>query len=568
MKNSFQTIAMETYAGRSYNYLENLVDSENLPYFNVFWTDPAQAAHDWPDFGDVMSRQLQGVIMGRVMTGKGTPIEEAWLNKSLSYINPKTGLLTRPETSFSKPIADTGDNMLTLYTLVTAYLNCEDGSLQKMIFHMVDGMLSKVKEEGSEGGFLSGFGIKSAMVCARFMNYEPALELARRMVEATFSTHPLFSPDNTFEHGGHMHGNLRSLVGAADYALYVKDPILFSRVDALYRYVRSQATSFGFLPEAIGRKGDIVSCETCAIMDYLGLAITLANHGHPEYWENVERIARNHLIESQVVDGSWLVSNPTLTDTSQFTWKSIGERVIGGYAGWSSPNHILAAKETLNHHWGGPELRDKTRAFQNCCGGSGTHAFFEVWKNAARFKNDCLIVNLHIDKSLPEAEIRGYQPFTGLLTIHLNEPGKVKIRVPDFIRPGEMNVEAEGQPIEGKVWGNYLELEDQPRNRDLRVSYPLPVSQERITIGNPGFRQYSYEATWKGASVVRMDSIENEVSSGYSEFDEKQVQVFYGKEGPGPLYSRADYLADRKPEEIQLSSLRLDKGSLDFWNFD
>ena len=37
-----------------------------------------------------------------------------------------------------------------------------------------------------------------------------------------------------------MHGNLRTLVGAADYALYVSDPVLFSRVDALYRYVRSE----------------------------------------------------------------------------------------------------------------------------------------------------------------------------------------------------------------------------------------------------------------------------------------------------------------------------------------
>ena len=58
-----------------------------------------------------------------------------------------------------------------------------------------------------------------------------------------------------------MHGNLRTLVGAADYALYVKDPVLFSRVDALYRYVRSEGTRFGFLPEVIDRRGDVVSAK-------------------------------------------------------------------------------------------------------------------------------------------------------------------------------------------------------------------------------------------------------------------------------------------------------------------
>ncbi len=141
-----------------------------------------------------------------------------------------------------------------------------------------------------------------------------------------------------------MHGNLRTVVGAADYALYVKDPVLFSRVDALYRYVRSTGTRFGFLPEAIGRKGDIVLCETCALMDFLGLAVTLANNGHPEYWGDVERMVRNQMVESQVAEVSWLKPGDK-ADTGQFTWRDVGARMVGGYAGWSSPTHILAAEE-------------------------------------------------------------------------------------------------------------------------------------------------------------------------------------------------------------------------------
>jgi len=36
--------------------------------------------------------------------------------------------------------------------------------------------------------------------------------------------------------------------------------------------------------------------------------------------------------------------------------------------------------------------------------------------------------------------------------------------------------------------------------------------------------------------VVRMEPLHNEYATGYSDFDEKQVPVFYGKDGPGPLY--------------------------------
>jgi hypothetical protein len=72
--------------------------------------------------------------------------------------------------------------------------------------------------------------------------------------------------------------------------------------------------------------------------------------------------------------------------------------MVGGYSGWTSPTHILAAWEEL--HWGGPELRDKTRAIQNGCGGSGTHGYFIAWKNASRFASGTLSVHLHIDKLL------------------------------------------------------------------------------------------------------------------------------------------------------------------------
>lgn len=558
-----QTLALETYVLRSYNYLSRMVDASGQPYFNIFWTDPAQAAHDWPDFGDVMSRQLQAAIMAAHMTGEEVPIRRAWYDKMWSYVDAETGLLYRPDTTYSKHVADMGDQALTLYAMVTAYLDHHDDALRQVILKMVDSLLERARAgTNSGGGFLSGFIIKSLMACARHLDCAPALELAGMLVKKVFVGEPLFAPDNTFRHGGHMHGNLRTLVGVADYALYTRDPVLYSRVDALFRYVRSEATRFGFLPEAIGRTGDIVSCETCALMDYIGLAVTLANHGHPEYWGDVERVVRNQLIESQLVDGSWLTSDPSRQDTEQFTWLDVGDRMVGGYAGWSSPTHILAARETLNAHWGGQELHDKTRAFQNCCGGSGTHAFFTAWKNASRFTDGVLSVNLHMDKLLPQVEVRCYQPYQGLLTIFLKTAGTVRVRIPEFVQPHEMWAEADGVELASKPWGNYLELGQHPAGALLKVTYPLTTRVEEVGIGNPGFRQYRYRVTWKGDSVVKMQSLGNEYKTGYSDFDKREVPVFFGDEGPGPLYQRDHYLQDILP---QPAPLHMDNGELDFW---
>ena len=87
-----ESVALETYVRRSFNYYNRMVDQAGQPYFNIFWTTPAEAAHDWPDFGDVPSRQLQAVIMGRRMTGERCPHESTWLRRILGCIDQDVAL--------------------------------------------------------------------------------------------------------------------------------------------------------------------------------------------------------------------------------------------------------------------------------------------------------------------------------------------------------------------------------------------------------------------------------------------------------------------------------------------
>jgi hypothetical protein len=544
-----RTFAIETYVGRTYNYLDRMVDKDGLPYFNIFWTDPAEAAHDWPDFGDVTTRQLQGAIMARHLTGRESRNEKVWLKAVLSRLDPKTGLLLRPKTNYCDPGADPGDQALTLYALITAYADSKDPALHDAIDKMIANL-----EDGGDSTFI----VKGLMTWVRMTGSTVALEQAKNRLDRAFNG-TMFTPDNRIPTRGHIHGSLRALVGAADYALYVKDPVLFSRVDAIYRYLKSKGTRFGFIPEVMDRGGDIISCETCALMDLVGLAVTLANNGHPEYWGDVERTVRNQYVESQLVDGSWLKPGDK-ADTEQFSWREIGDRMVGGYAGWSSPTHFLAAREGLC--WGGPELRGKTRAFQNCCGGSGTHGLFIVWKNAARFEKGTLSVNLHIDKLLPQAEIRCLQPYEGKLTIALKQDCKVRVRMPEFVVEKEIKATSDQGEIKPRVWGNYLELGDRKAGEKIEVAYPLKVREEEVAIGNVGFRQYRYRVTWKGDTVVRMTPIGEQVKTAYSDFDKKAVEVFYGEEGPGRLYQREYMLQNAEPKP---ATLHLDDGTLDFW---
>jgi hypothetical protein len=510
-----------------------------------------------------MSRQLQGAIMLRRMTERKVATEETWRERILALINPADGLLYRPATTWSRHETDGGDAALTLYALATAYADSGDPELERATRLMAEGLLKGYRAGGRFASALGGFAIKSLMACARLLGSEPALDLARLLVSKVFREDRTFTPDNTFRHGGHMHGSLRTLVGAADYALFVGDTELWGRVDALYRWVRSVGTRFGYIPESYARKGDIVLCETCALMDYAWLGVTLASHGHPEYWGDLERLVRNHYAESQLLDASWLRVDNDRPDTAQFSWRRIDERVIGAWAGWSSPTHFLACRETLGAHWGGPELHGKTRALQNCCGGSGVHGLFTLWKGASRFQEGRLWVHMHVDKALPQAEVRCLQPWKGLLTISLKQACDLRVRIPDFAKPEEIEARSGGSRVDARPFGNYLEIDGRKAGETISLTYPLPLSTEEEQIGNEGFRQYRYRVSWKGDTVVRMEPLGEEHETGYSDFDRREVPVFYGSTGPGPLYRREHMLADAAPEP---ATLHEDDGALDFWH--
>ena len=224
------------------------------------------------------------------MTGRKLPIEDVWRRQLLSFIDPADGLLYRPATGWSKREADWGDQALTLYALVTAYADGGDPEpgrprprwprdcSRKPAPATCRRRVQRVHRQEPDGLLRGSTGLRA----------RPWTSPAPRA--KVFDEAPSFSADNTFRHGGHMHGNLRTLVGAADYALYTGDAALFAASTRSTARCGRTGTRFGFLPEVIGRKGDVVACETCALMDYVGLGVTprqpraprvLGRHGAP-----------------------------------------------------------------------------------------------------------------------------------------------------------------------------------------------------------------------------------------------------------------------------------------------
>jgi hypothetical protein len=560
----YETFSLEHYALNSINYLEKMVDENNQPYFNIFWTDPISAIHDWPDVCDVATRQLQAAVMIRHMTGKSAKNENDYRNNFYSRFKYDNGLAYRPESKYTKHAADIDEQTLTLSTLVTLMQDEESTRAEELFCEAVktyneigitkDGCFwfpdFRYYPDGWHEKSITGPGSDHYMMMVRpliqfykLTGYKEAYILAEKIINGVLKHSKYILEDGTFN--GHVHGHLCFLSGVTDYASVNGNEILLKKMNDYYLFIRSKSTEFGWVPEITGRKSDCIGCETCGIMDFIHLGIMLATNGYTEYWDDIERVARNHLVESQFSDTDWMQSSTIEKDTDEVTYRDIYLRMKGGYAGWSSPNHYLAYLEVLPDGWIQNEssmVVGKYRIAQNCCGGSGSRALFHVWRNILEIKNGTLTLNIHMDKKVKEAEIICYKPYSGITRIILKADLKLKIRIPKFLKRNDITLFVNNSIVPFTVEGNYLCTQKIETNSIVEIKYPLPLKTETISVGHAGCKQYYYDLSWKGDTVLSVKAHDNPIE-GFSQTNNCKVMIFGGESGPGQLYRR-NYLDD------------------------
>ena len=91
----------------------------------------------------------------------------------------------------------------------------------------------------------------------------------------------------------------------------------------------------------------------------------------------------------------------------------------------------------------------------------------------------------------------------------------------------------------------------------------MPIREEEVSIGNPGFRQYRYRVTWKGDTVVRMTPVGTARRPAIPTSTQRPVEIFTGPAGPGPLIneSSCEQAASRNPPALMLTMDRSISGT-------
>lgn len=500
-----------------HHYITNMCDEaqDNLPYWLLLPNKkPAEAAHCRVDDAELVGSWYEGLAsaMRMLNTTEGDNVKQSlrrhlmksWGEHGLRFCEPYPWTHTVHSSFHEMGYILPGLNMIT-----EEYPDDEEA--EKRTSELVRGMRSLVIERKvrtfwsgdfneeepiyefpndvylKEGGFdltrHTGRGeqaIRNAVsLQALVRRYElkgdeVALDLARGLANYVLGPSRYFN--YKMEFFGHVHSATWFACGIVKLGRLTGEERYIEKGKAIYDYVRSLSSSFGWVPEyAQWHPMEEEHCETCCIRDMIVCADELIKCGCSEYWNDMNLFARNQLMENQVKYTGYVECDNSKPDGNGITYRDIDKRMVGGFTGGSEPNSISLSR---------------FRSIAGCCVGTAPVALKTVWDDAVTEDNGILTVNIPCDKETQELKMESFIPNEGLIRLTAKENCKAGFRIYDWM--GEYKVTLNG------------EITDKPF-ADLKTGDVLEISFSVETVEKKEIaRGMEFTVYWRGCDVVDM----------------------------------------------------------------
>ena len=345
--------------------------------------------------------------------------------------------------------------------------------------------------------------IRSLVKYYRQSEDEVALELARRFASDNLKT--AFGDDGSIvaEAGTHMHSIAGTITSLIDYGILVGDNRFIEGARRAYDLgMRSFRSSYGWVKEfrwedwlskplqAAGYAGtDINRGEANNTGDLIEAALLLGSLGYAGYYEDADRMLRNHLLASQVVDTSWVQEAVGLEDTDETRYGDVGRRARGGYC-FGSPVDLISY----------PEEAYQINA--DLVGGS-SQAICEAWDAIAAANAHSVQINLLYSKHDSQWSLTCPPPGQEPITVRLQHAEDLRLRIPSWAHPSAVSYAVNGthrQSAAAAVEGGYLQLAGLETGAEVKVW--LPQRRETMTEVVGGV---NYEIEWRNDTVARIN---------------------------------------------------------------
>jgi len=397
------------------------------------------------------------------------------------------------------------------------FLDDEDERLLQRIHALVDGLFSISRQEGKErifpyelirGPWTGGeYGVGSLIdpltKVHELTGSTRALQLAQGL------THFMLNPKNGFfPETGTMYSYLRTVVsvinGLSRFAALTDQTDIVKRAVAIHDQAVSLYTAFGSGP-----------ClePACTNMELTQSALSLIRLGHDEYWDMIDRWVRNQTAEAQFLDTrEWVkekAAKGRILDKEQWMYESyspkdvilpfddhrdVVRRSIGGFLWTSADEHLFVPGSLML-----------------CCSAHAMRTFHLIWQNALTEDMDGLKVHLHYTLENGLGELTSYEPWVGKTTVIPKRDARLKVRIPEHARSGEVKGSVAGKVRVLAVNGRYADFGRVKAGEECTLEYDLTyrVTEEKQQIlqnreCDKPTGVIPYEAHWRGNTVTQI----------------------------------------------------------------
>lgn len=329
----------------------------------------------------------------------------------------------------------------------------------------------------------------------------------------------------------HFHARGIGLRGMLEYARVAGDQRVFEFVRQAYEYT----WEFG-----IRRMGwvNTYPCsqingnmEGCALGDLVAIAVRLSDAGLGDYWDDVDALTRNQLVEGQLVDAARLEKIAAAAPErpaerrSQVPLQELTEdviqRTIGTYAGLSQPNRIV-------NPW-----------VMQCCTGNGTQGLYYAWEGALREQDGQAQVNLLLNRASPGLDIDSYLPYEGKVIIHNRTMNRLAIHISAWVGRREVQLHVAGEPRRYDWAGNYLLVDGLQPGQTIQLDFPVAETTYTYTAAAGTQEEKAFTCTFRGSTLVEIDP-KDEGPSTYPLYQRAQM-----RQAQAPMVSKTRFVAER-----------------------
>ena len=293
---------------------------------------------------------------------------------------------------------------------------------------------------------------------------------------------------------GHFTGNVHFLNALFNMGMAQKSEALKQRARQGYELTRRVGVMrMGWYPswimngvETYGRSKELHGvCDGGGIAAAVMLAVNLSDAGVADYWDDVDYIVRNQLIEQQFIDANVMLGKAGGDP------QNLIERFVGG-CGTGEPTAIK------------PEINSVATA-------ATAAAFYYAWHGITRYDKDAKLaqVNLLLNRVSPWLDVESYLPFEGKVILRNKQASTILVRLPMWLNDRLPTWDADQMAVTCKrneqsfvparVGRNLLV--DVQIGDVIELNFPVPARTDKYTIHGK-----VYQIQFRGSTVVDIDN--------------------------------------------------------------